>query len=167
MNTGLVSVPSSDPRQTSTPLTSDMSGEASSVSEAGVASEISRIHDTIQESLARDEMVHDKLEALVKVLKRRTLASTAPSQGDSVAVVGAHTTGRGTGGERERLRLEEEGLPPLPPLHHTHHPNTSHHHLCAPVQTLKLELQGTNILLQQNGQLEREIARLCVEVSIS
>jgi hypothetical protein len=163
-----------------------MSGEASSISTARVASEISRLHDTIQEGLARDEAVHDKLEALVTVLKRRTLTSADASQGDSVAVVGTDTTGHGAGGERERLRLEEEGglpsvfqslipslLSPPPlfsipshPLVHTAHltPTSTPPHLHSQVRTLKLELQGTNILLQQNGQLEREIARLCVEL---
>jgi hypothetical protein len=143
-------VPSPDPRQTSKHLTCGMSGEASSVSAARVASEISRLHDTIQEGLARDEAVHDKLEALVTVLKRRTLTSADASQGDSVAVVGTDTTSHGAGGERERLRLGEEGglpsvfqslihssphslHPPslqytLPPSR-THCPNTSHSYL--------------------------------------
>lgn len=57
---------------------------------------------------------------------------------------------------------------PSRPLAHTAlthlTPTSKPPHLHSQVRTLKLELQGTNILLQQNGQLEREIARLCVEL---
>jgi len=103
------------------------------MSQISVASEISRIHDTIQEGLKRDEAVYTKLEVLVDVLKSRNRSGGSESRSGALTASSGSRPGR-----EESLAAENAAL--------------------------KVELQGMNILLQQNGQLEREIARLCVEL---
>ena len=106
-----------------------------------IPAEISRLHSLIQVTLVDEADKIDALERILQILKARNSVVTKSDKALNDPSLNLALSSKEVARyKNERVLFESE------------------------IQSLKYELKGMDLVLQQNAQLEKEVTRLCDEL---